>query len=419
MKLLILLSTLFFVHFSAYADKGIPEDGTGAYSTGKYRNLFLENGHSQKEIEAKVEGAFQQMFHGDTSQALYFQAGSNQNGKMAYLCDVLHNDVRSEGMSYGMMICIQLDKKEEFNALWNWAVTNMYISSPEHPCEGYFAWSMKRDGTPYAETPAPDGEEYFVMSLYFAHHRWGSGEGIYNYKEWADRILTTMRHHPVKKGKAGRMMTVVGPMVNEKAGMILFVPDGGNDFTDPSYHLPAFYELWARWGPVADRNFWAAAADTSRKFFNRACDSKTGLSSDYANFNGSPKIVAWNPNAHNFAYDSWRTAVNWSVDWSWWQKDPSEKLLANRIQSFFASFGVTKYGSLFKTTGEVLAPWHRTGLVSANASVSLAADHDVAKEFVEDFWNTPLPQNFGDRYYDGTLYMLNLLHCSGKFRIWK
>ena len=29
------------------------------------------------------------------------------------------------------------------------------------------------------------------------------------------------------------------------------------------------YELWARWGPVEDRTFWATAADVSRDFFNR------------------------------------------------------------------------------------------------------------------------------------------------------
>jgi oligosaccharide reducing-end xylanase len=412
-----ILSSLVLVQCASVT--GIPEDGNGAYATGVYRNLFLENGHSQEEIDAKVEAAFQQLFHGDTSKTLYFEAGKNENGTLAYLSDVLHNDVRSEGMSYAMMVCVQMDKKAEFDALWNWAMTHMYISDTTHPCHGYFAWSLKRDGVPIAETPAPDGEEYFVTSLYFAAHRWGNGTGIYNYKEWADRILTDMRHHPVKTGMAGKIMTTVGPMVSEKAGMILFVPDGGNDFTDPSYHLPGFYELWARWGPEADRIFWAAAADTSRKFFAKASHPKTGLSSDYANYDGTPHFVPWNPNSANFAFDSWRTASNWAFDWSWWQKDSMEQELSNRIQTFFAGFGVDKYGSVFTVPGEVILSNHRTGLTSANSVVSLAATHEVAKDFVEDFWKAEVPQIFGDRYYDGTLYMLNILHCSGKYKIWK
>jgi oligosaccharide reducing-end xylanase len=65
-----------------------------------------------------------------------------------------------------MMIAVQLDKKAEFDALWNWAKTYMYINDPKHPSFGYFSWSCKTDGTPNEETSAPDGEEYFVMSLY-------------------------------------------------------------------------------------------------------------------------------------------------------------------------------------------------------------------------------------------------------------
>jgi len=68
---------------------------------------------------------------------------------------------------------------------------------------GYFAWSMNTDGTPRATGAAPDGEEYFVMALYFAAHRWGNGRGIYNYQAEADKILRGMRHHPV--------LTATGP----------------------------------------------------------------------------------------------------------------------------------------------------------------------------------------------------------------
>ena len=254
----------------------LKETNAGAYYTGIYRNLFLENGHPAGEIIAKNESAYQLLFHGDSAtQKILFNSGKNAYGPMAYVCDVLHDDVRSEGISYGMMIAVQMNKKADFDAIWNWTMTHMYISSPSHPSEGYFAWSLKRDGTPNAETAAPDGEEYMVMALYFASNRWGNGQGIYNYKAWADKILTTMRHHPIKRGQTKFGRRVVGPMVEEEAFMIRFVPDSGSwSFTDPSYHLPAFYELWAKWGPEADRSFWAAAADTSRNFFQKGNQSK-------------------------------------------------------------------------------------------------------------------------------------------------
>ena len=67
--------------------------------------------------------------------------------------------------------------------------------------------------------------------------------------------------------------------------MVLFSPSSERgQFTDPSYHLPAFYELWARWGPAADKDFWMQAATNSRDFFVRTANPVTGLAPDYAQF---------------------------------------------------------------------------------------------------------------------------------------
>ena len=95
-----------------------PGDGTGAFRTGVYRDLFAEAGHSPAETKAKIEKAFQQLFHGDAlAERVYFEAGSNENGPLGYITDWANNDARTEGMSYGMMIAVQLDKKHEFDAL--------------------------------------------------------------------------------------------------------------------------------------------------------------------------------------------------------------------------------------------------------------------------------------------------------------
>ena len=105
------------------SQSGNSKDGIGAFATKKYHNLFIEQGHSEKEIDAKINIAFQQLFHGDTAtQAVYFSAGKNDNGPLSYVSDVPHNDIRSEGMSCGMMIAVQMDKKAEFAAL-QWQVS--------------------------------------------------------------------------------------------------------------------------------------------------------------------------------------------------------------------------------------------------------------------------------------------------------
>ena len=110
-----------------------PEDGNGAYATGKYRNLFAEDGHSKTgRSRPRSMRLTNQLFHGDPqTQAIAFAAGSNANGPLMYVTDWANHDVRTEGMSYGMMIAVQLDKKAEFDAIWNWAKTYMYVIGSE------------------------------------------------------------------------------------------------------------------------------------------------------------------------------------------------------------------------------------------------------------------------------------------------
>lgn len=446
------------------AIKRTPGDGNGAYRTHHYRDLFAEQGHTAAESKAKIDKAFQQLFHGDgQEERIYFETGSNENGTLAYVTDWANNDARTEGMSYGMMIAVQLDKKREFDALWNWAKTYMLVTDPKNPSVGYFAWSMSTDGTPRSTGAAPDGEEYFTMALYFAAHRWGNGKGIYNYQAEADKILRGMRHHPVLTGtgpfrihpddapftqpdhpwpspnnsdrereaagngpvarptfrrRPGPNTETIGPMVNEDYSMIKFVADmeGGGATTDASYHLPAFYELWARWGPAEDREFWAKAADVSRDFFNRVTGPETGLTPDRSNFDGT-EVTGWDGKPTPFSYDSWRSASNWSVDSSWWGKDERETVLSDRIQKFLIGQGIDSFADRYTLDGKPLSTRHSVGMVATTAVASLAATTGpTAKAFVDELWNTPVPSG-EQRYYDGLLYLMSLMHCSGNFRI--
>lgn len=389
-------------------------DGKGAFATGKYRNLFAELGHSEAEIDAKLQKAFQQLFHGDPdSQTLYYEAGQNADGKLAYLSDIRNRDVRTEGMSYGMMIAVQMNKKEEFDALWNWCKTHLYYSDPTHPSYGFFAWSAQTSGRHNDPGPAPDGEEYYTMALYFAAHRWPGGKGIYDYKAQADRLLTDMLHRaPISRPGGRGGMRTGRAMFDTEAKMVRFVP--GANHTDPSYHLPMFYELWARWGPEGDRAFWLEAAKVSRDLYYKVAHPETGLCPEQCSFEGVPSRGG----SGQFQADAWRCASNWSVDWSWFAKDPRQQELSDRMQGFLASKGMDTYPVKMSLDGKtVIDGSHTMGLVATNAVASLAATNPRSREFVKALWEMPIPDGF-DRYYSGCLYMMSMLHCSGQFRIW-
>ena len=370
----------------------------GAVSTGKYRNLFKELGYSDAEIDKKVESAWQKFFYGTDDERIYYPVGED----MAYIYTADTDDVRSEGMSYGMMICVQMDKQEEFDRLWKWAKTHMQHKSGEF--KGYFAWQMNTNGTIKDNTPAADGEEYFATSLLFASARWGNGEGIYNYNKEAQEILKTMLHQ-ADDGQGVNMF-------NKEHKMPVFCPIGNAaTFSDPSYHLPAFYEVWAR-EAEQDNDFWSEAAEASRQHFKDATNEKTGLGPDYSEYSGTAKNEG---NHGDFRFDAWRIAANIACDYAWWAQDDWATTHANRIQSFFYDQGVDSYGNQWSLDGNNLSPDHSPGLVAMNATASLASSDKKSWSFLEDLWNIS-PTTGKYRYYDGCLYMMGLLHCSGKFR---
>lgn len=204
-------------------------------------------------------------------------------------------------------------------------------------------------------------------------------------------------------------------MVDEAHSMIRFVPNVGDGFTDASYHLPAFYELWARWGPLEDRAFWAHAADVSRDMFSKVTGPSTGLTPDRNNFDET-QIIGRDGTSTPFSYDSWRSVSNWSVDYEWWKKDPQETVLSARIQTFLNSQGIDTFSDRYTLDGKPLSTRHSIGMVATTAVGSLASSGPIADAFVNELWNAPIPSG-EQRYYDGMLYLMSLLHCSGNFRI--
>lgn len=383
----------------------------------EYRNVFAEMGKSEEEIENRLADIVDTFFNKE-GEKVCFPAGED----MAYIEDTGNQDARTEGMSYGMMMCVQLDMKEEFDRIWKWAKTYMWMSEGEN--EGYFAWSCRLDGKKNAYGPAPDGEEFFAMALFFAAHRWGNGEGIFDYEREAREILSACLH----KGEDGRPGQ---PMWNRENRQILFVPGCG--FTDPSYHLPHFYELFALWANEEDRGFWKEAADASREYLVKACHPVSGLSPEYARFDGSPMDkVPWSSDRHDWFYsDSYRTAANIGLDYEWFGVDKGQRVAAERLQNCLGVTNGENPFRIFEVDGTPLEQeaLHPVAIAATTAQSVLAVPERLdgedglseagrtARMWVEKFWN--LPMRTGERrYYDNCLYVFAFLALSGRYRIW-
>ena len=381
---------------------------------GHGRNLLREirPDISEADITAKLDRYWRALFEGDAEHRIVHAAAPTAHGPASYVLDVGNGDVRSEGMSYAMMVAVQMDRQPVFDALWNWAATHMrYASGPR---QGYFRWQCQPGGCDHDAVPASDGEAYFATALLMAASRWGHGQGLYDYDAQAQALLAAMLHKPPVGGRDG-----VRPMFSPQHGQVVFVPVGeAAEFTDPSYHLPAFYELWARRAAAPqDRRRWREIAAISRAYFSQAAHPKTGLTPDYAEFDGRPHVLQ----AHeDFRYDAFRTAVNWSVDQTWWGENPSAAGLSERLLRFFAGQSRQpglRYGHLYTLDGRPLDDEPSRGLVACNAVAALLVDKELAAPFVNALWALEAPGGRW-RYYDGLLQFMGLLHITGRFRPW-
>ena len=219
-------SHLFFDENGAYFGPDCDETNySGAYYTGDYISPFKKYlGKTDEEIQAKLDKMWNHYFKGDNNSKIYYDQGNE-----AYIFDTGNNDVRSEGMSYGMMISVQTNHKEEFDKIWNWAKSHMWHKSGGW--DGYFAWKRGTNGTGGDDNCAPDGEMYFMMSLLFAAKRWNDPQ----YMEDAQYILKRMWDNSQHS------------LFNPQHYVITFQPQGNeNNFSDPSYDLPAFVDLFSR-----------------------------------------------------------------------------------------------------------------------------------------------------------------------------
>lgn len=368
-------------------------------------SLFAEVlGKDPTEIGDKVETAFQSLFLGGDNATVYYEVGPDE----AYILDVYDNDVRTEGMSYGMMIAVQLDKREQFDRLWAWAKHYMYQSSG--PSSGYFAWHRTPTGGPVSNAPsgpAPDGEEYFATALILASQRWGDTTGPHDYGAEARALLDVMVH----KGEAPDAQAAgVTSMFDPTHKLVVFVPSTWAPFTDPSYVVPAFYDLWACFD-TKNGDFWREVAAAARTFLPEVTDPTTGLAPEYAAFDGTPSTF---PDKGDFRFDAWRVVMNVMADLRYRGVDPWQSGYAVRLGTFFALQG--NYGSQYRLSGEKLDGAHAAGLVAVNATLGFGLARACSRCFVQPLWDMAVPTG-RYRYYNGLLYMLALLHASGNFRL--
>jgi oligosaccharide reducing-end xylanase len=377
------------------------------------------------EVDAKVRLAVDRVFGigtnesavpvVDTGYRLYYELPQDPSQAFIWCADA--NDVRSEGQSYGMMVAVQMNMQSQFDKLWKFAQTQMQFQTND-AWNRYFRWQGLVNANANNITvnfgqngPAPDGDEYFAAALYLADRRWGSA-GAVNYEQEADAIASAMlRNTGAAQGRV--------PIIDAQSSMVVFFPQGNSaGFSDPSYHLPAFYELFADDGDPADAARWRQIAEVSRQYFVQSANGATGLHPDYANFNGTPNTGGGGQTHDQFRYDAWRVPMNMAVDFAWTGPDARLQTQVEKYHQFFGSrLGENNVqNSLYLLNGNVATDdtGSSTALTATLASAAAASTTANRAEFVDNLWN--VGQQTGTfRYYQESVYLLGLLATAGWF----
>ena len=372
----------------------------GAFKTGTYPNYLAEIGIDDRTALQKVEQAFDTIFFDPEENFCH-----HTEEDAWCMVDTGNDDARTEGMSYGMMMCVQMNRQDIFDRLWTFA--ERYMLLKDGPNAGYFAWSVRLDGKHNAEGPAPDGEEYFAMSLFMASARWGDGEGSFNYSSRAREILrhAVHQHEIIQDGQ---------PMWEPENCYIRFVP--GMKISDPSYHLPHFYELFSLLADKEDRPFWKRAAEQSRIYIALSADSVTGLSPEYADYDGKTVLLFGKPWV--YYSDAYRVVENIALDHIWFGSDPALNDICTHIQDFFMKQDMDNLRA-YKLDGTPQSEpaMHPTAIKAVLAASSIASESSGRSLFLKQFADMPMRKG-KRRYYDNCLYFFCLLMLTGHYQIY-
>ena len=87
------------------------------------------------------------------------------------------------------------------------------------------------------------------------------------------------------------------------------------------------------------------------------------------------------------------------------------------MQGFLSSQGIHSFADRYTLDGQPRSDRHSTGMLAAAAVGSLAAaPGPSADAFLRELWDTPVPAG-EQRYFDGMLYLMSLMHLGGEFRV--
>lgn len=363
-----------------------------------YPNYFREVlGKDDAAIKQKLDAAFNRLFHGDPNdEAVYFTEG----GDLAYVRDILHGDIRSEGVSWGMLIAVQLGKQDEFDRLWAYAKTTLAYPSSDANA-GYFRSFCDEANGGRVACADPFGFQQFLSALLFARGRFASSTR-HDYEADALGLFDVIQTNATK-----------APLFDATSNLVLHLPNAESaGVTRPSLEMPAYYELWAQ---ATGDSRYRQTASAARSYFALVANTTTGLLPIRSRFDG--RAVA---DFDYFGPEAYRAQISLALDAIFFNKDPWQAAHAQRMLDFFVSKGLDTYGQAYSLDGQTCLELcqRESALIAANGITAALAPPSAARTaFIQAVWDLDPPTG-PPRYYPGMVHLIALLILGGQYRVY-
>ena len=322
----------------------------------------------------------------------------NSNGQReAYIFDneVDQQDVRSEGMSYAMMIAVQAGDQYRFDLLHNFVLNHMKMSN------GFIVYHVDRNGNNIDGYGfAPDGDEWYTTALIMAYHRWHNTS--YINEAWGNLWQYANS----------------GAMFDTNPKVVQF---NGNQLFDPSYLTPAFYLIW--WNATGNNNSnysnwmsWTGGDGACWNSVNQSSRNLLNVSAQIGQSNGNGNTYLFHPNVSNldgsvagsyggYGPDAMRTCMNAALDAQWYgQTNTYWRFCRDRQDYYF--YATPRQYSANGGVGELAMN------TCAGEGYSWSDYNNEAGAFADKLWQASIP---GD-YYNAYIYYLGMLVSTGRFK---
>jgi endo-1,4-beta-D-glucanase Y len=234
------------------------------------------------------------------------------------------NSTVSEGIAYGMLITVALDKQHEFDELWKYS--QLWLNG-----NGLMNWYINAAGTQVLGTGgATDSDEDMAWALIMADRQWG-GQGSLDkpYLEYAKTQIKAIWDHEVDHTNGDFLLAG-----DEWAGNLIF---------NPSYFTPNEYRVF---GQVSgDEAGWNRVIDKGYEILEKSLNAQSGNTTNglvpaWCDGNGVPK-VPFDGGPTHYQYDSARVPYRIGVDYCW-NGDERAKTYLAKISQFFANIGASE-----------------------------------------------------------------------------